>query len=407
MAGTTNPRSRGTSPSQGASVRRRPVSNGSRGKGRKSLRKATPRWLTVLKVFFMLVSLLAAVSLCVTAYAGNVSPVTNSAVWGILPLCFWPVALLTVILLLCQIGWNRGGIILIVLGMLISAGPLLTLCPLHIFSPSVPEDSETLSLLTYNVHNFDLHGKSSGEEISSYILEQDADVVCLQECGDVMWKNIPKARRDSLHKAYPYVFHGGYAQTTLSKYPLAPIHINLNRSTFGGGDLAIYRLTMADGRLLTLFNVHLASYNLTKADRELYRDLTQMKPEDPSEIKDQLLTKLAYASRDRARESRQLTRYVRLYGGPNVIIAGDFNDVPDCYTIRMLDNEAGFKDVYPRVGFGPMITFHANRFYFCIDHVLYRGALKPLSLKKGTLKASDHYPLTIRFALTNQKAENE
>ena len=292
--------------------------------------------------------------------------------------------------------------------MIFAAGPLLTLCPLHVFTPSVPKDSEPLSLLTYNVHNFDFRGESSAEEISSYILEQNADVVFLQECGDVMWKNIPKAKRDSLHKMYPYVFHGGYAQTTLSKNPLSPIHINLNRSTFGGGgDLALYRLTMEDGRLVTLFNVHMASYNLTQADRDLYRDLTKMKPEDPTEIKDQLLSKLAASARDRAREARQLTRYVRLYGGPNVIIAGDFNDVPGCYSIRMLENEAGFEDVYPKVGFGPMITFYANRFYFCIDHVLSRGALKPISLKKGTLKASDHYPLTVKFALTNQNVEKE
>lgn len=388
-------------------ARKRPAKKSAPARGKKSPRRGKRRWLIWLRICFFLLSLLTVICLGVAGYAGNVSPVTHSAVWGILPLCFSPLALLTVVLLIGQIWWNRPGWIIIVIGMIFSAGPLLTLCPLHIFKPSVPKNSEELTLLTYNVHNFNLDPNTSGEEIADYVLAQNADVVFLQESSSEFWANISKDKRESIHKAYPYIFHGGYAQSTLSKYPLAPIHINLNRSTFGGGDLALYRLTLPDGRLITLFNVHLASYNLTEADRKLYVDLTRMKPEDPGEVRHQLLDKLAAAARDRVREARQLTRYVRLYGGPNVIIAGDFNDVPDCYAIRMLDNECGFEDVYPKVGFGPMITFYKNRFYFCIDHVMYRGALKPISLKKGSLKASDHYPLTVRFAVTEQKVQQE
>ena len=50
-------------------------------------------------------------------------------------------------------------------------------------------------------------------------------------------------------------------------------------------------------------------------------------------------------------------------------------------------------------GFGPMITYNARHLYFCIDHVLYRGALTPLYISKGTIKTSDHYPLTVDFAV--------
>ena len=376
-------------------------------KGKKSVSRKRPGWLKFLRILFFLLSLATAVALCVTAYAGNMSPVLNSGIWGILPLCFAPAAAAAVAMLLIQLGWNRPGWLVVALGMVISAGPLLSLCPLHIFSPSVPKNSEPLTVLTYNVHNFNLNAETSGRDISRYILEQNADVVCLQESSSEFWSYVPKALRDSIHKEYPYIFHGGYAQTTLSKYPLKPIHINLNRSTFGGGDVAIYHLSMPDGRIVTLFNVHLESYELNGEDREIFKNLTEMKPEDPSEVRRHLLDKLLRASRERASQARQLTRYVRLYGGPNVIIAGDFNDVPDCYTIRMLENECGFSDVYPKVGFGPMVTYNQSRFYFCIDHLMYRGALKPISLKKGSLKASDHYPLMVTFALKEQKVIKE
>jgi len=35
--------------------------------------------------------------------------------------------------------------------------------------------------------------------------------------------------------------------------------------------------------------------------------------------------------------------------------------------------------------------------YFGIDHILYRGDLHPLSMHRGGLRSSDHYPLIATF----------
>ena len=45
---------------------------------------------------------------------------------------------------------------------------------------------------------------------------------------------------------------------------------------------------------------------------------------------------------------------IRHYGGPNVIVCGDFNDVPGSYPVRSFA-DAGFQSVYPKIGFGPII----------------------------------------------------
>jgi endonuclease/exonuclease/phosphatase (EEP) superfamily protein YafD len=60
------------------------------------------------------------------------------------------------------------------------------------------------------------------------------------------------------------------------------------------------------------------------------------------------------------------------------------------------------KQVYTEVCTGPDITFYANRFYFRIDHVLYRGALSPVRQERGKVKYSDHYPVLTRFLLDNE-----
>ena len=80
-------------------------------------------------------------------------------------------------------------------------------------------------------------------------------------------------------------------------------------------------------------------------------------------------------------------------------MAGDFNDVPGCYTLEYLA-DLGFHNVYSEIGCGPDITYNSDRFYFRIDHVLYRGALQPLSIRRGRIRSSDHYPLIVDFAIT-------
>lgn len=364
-----------------------------------------PVWKRIVRFTLTFVSVLVATALVVTGYAGNVSPLQSGGLWGVLPLGFPLVLLTAVLMLVLDLCFYWRSAIVLVLGLIASWGPVLTFFPVNIGTPSAPEGSEKLTVLTYNVLNLE---PQSGDTITpnpmlQFVLAHNADVVCLQEAEPLTPDKrlgITSAQVDSLHARYPYIIYGGKgSQAILSKYPAKVVHLDVNENTFASGDLQAVRITMPSGRLVTVFNVHLFSFALTTTDRELYRNLTDLKRENIREVKDQLWDKLTAASVGRAREVQQLMRWLRQYGGPDVIVCGDFNDVSDCYAIRTL-GDAGFRDTYPEVGFGPMVTYNANRFWFCIDHLLYRGHIKPLDLTKGSIKASDHYPLIATFAVT-------
>lgn len=355
------------------------------------------------------VDILAGLCLVVSAYAGTVSPLRFGGSWGIIGLTFPLVLLLVVLLLIIQLFWHRRGALVLAVFMVICGGPILTYCPLniHFGEPEPAPGDSTFTVLSYNVANL-IDQRPAGSYDSSYnamvsyILHRDADIVCLSESkrlGISERLHITPAQYDSLARRYPYIIISGTAQATLSKFPLQPIHLALDRETFGAGDVGLYRVTLPGGRLMTLANVHLQSLSLQPRDKDLYMDLTELRTEDLESVKSQLLKKIAAANIMRARQTQILLGVIRHYGGPNVIVCGDFNDIPDCYSIRTFE-DAGFRSVYPEIGFGPIITFNANRFYFCIDHVLYRGQLKPLSIDKGTTMASDHYPLFTRFEIT-------
>lgn len=370
-----------------------PAAAGKRKKGR-----------SIAGVIMLFVNTLSICALALTGYAGYVSPLSHSGLWGVLPLAFTPLLLWCVFILCIDLFWFRRCAAVMVLGMAACYNPIRANCPLHLFSPSVPAGTETFTLMSYNVHGW---GMVDGlpytqNPMLDYILAKDADVVCLQEAYGLRqyrWSRITAAQIDSINARYPYIFVGGKGmQSIYSKYPLTPIHLDATKKNFAAGVLAAYRMTLPSGRLVSIFNVHLASIGLKDEDKEMYERLTELKTEPLHDVRVQLIDKLSAASRRRARQVQQLMRWIRLYGGPDCIVAGDFNDVPDCYSITSLA-DCGFADVYGRVGFGPMITYNSNRFYFCIDHILSRGDLKPLWLKKGRLRGSDHYPIMTEFAV--------
>ena len=87
------------------------------------------------------------------------------------------------------------------------------------------------------------------------------------------------------------------------------------------------------------------------------------------------------------------------YRGKTVVLYFYPKDsTPGCTTESM-----GFRDAYNELGLGPGITYHANRFWFRIDHILYKGNMEARWLVRQRHKSSDHYPLVTRFVWENSE----
>ncbi len=384
-------------------VRRPRTGKPTKGKKKKKRKLRSPA-MRLLRALMLILSIASAVATIFTAYSGHISPLKHGGFWGIFPLCF-PICLLcSVILIVLQVWWHWRGVIITAIGLVASAAPALQICPLHLGTPKAPEGSDTFTLLTYNVLN--LNDRRDSTDVApnhtiDYIIDQDADIVCLQEAANVTVSRhsfVTAEQIRTLHERYPYIITSSGAQTIMSKFPVQPIHLTLTKEEFDDAELAAYRISFPGGKSATLFNVHLQSFSLTKTDRELYRNLTDLQRESIQDVRTHLIHKLSVANVERARQAQVLMRLIRHYGGPDVIICGDFNDVATCYAIRTIE-DAGFRSVYASLGFGPIATYNENRFYFGIDHILYRGSIVPLTIDKGTVRCSDHYPLKATLAI--------
>lgn len=338
------------------------------------------------------------VYICVVAclYAGHVDPAVHALPSLIVLLAPAAVCVWAVLALLWVVARNRPMIMLSLAVFAVCSGQIFLHFPVG-YSKSLPEGDAELKLLTYNI----LHGKDNEKpdmpysRSVSYIINSGADVVCMQEN---YFFDVPKpyactrAQVDSLKAIYPYSVVSSYHNTmSLSKWPITklaiPFKIDSPYDCFEAFELD------REGVKIVFINVHLTSYGLNRLDIALLREGHGLRT---------LERKLKKAFRNRSLVAQEIAKYSRMYDG-NVIVCGDFNDVPGSWTYRTL-RQSGLRDAYCSTHLGPLTTFNAHYMYFRIDHVLWRGGqLKPLSVERGNLRASDHYPQTVTFALKTDR----
>lgn len=364
----------------------------------------------VLRVVFMTiwlpVNLIVAVFTITSAYAGMANP-EKFPLGQLVNMTFPFWILISALLLAVNIFVSRKRLLwLSVIVFALCFGPVKSNFPLHVFKPTVmrEEMKGAFTFMTYNVLNFTDHqgeNPSWGNRTINYILSQNPDIVCLQEAYPLYGNNsfCNKAQQDSLKSRYPYYIDtpNRAGEMILSRFPVRLLDVPIS-SDWASGQYTAYNADI-DGHNVTIVNCHLQSLGLTPDDKALYRELTnkESKPtrSELSQAKHNIIPKLLDAFRARSEQVDSINKFLSS-SSQDVILAGDFNDVPGSYAYRAM-LKAGLRDAYNACSFGPMITYNDNRFYFRIDHIFYRGGMKALRVKRGNLKSSDHYPLTATF----------
>lgn len=367
------------------------------------------------------INIVAALLLIVSAYGGIVNP-DRTVIPAIIAMLFPYLLAACMALLVVDTFVFRKTTLVMVAALVITTPAILNLAPINLPSGNLSDEEKerSFTLLTYNVlHFWDCRGEEHQDSVNAtidYILKADADIVNLQEVEFVkawpLWHVTPEQIKE-LGEKYPYrLIDVANQLTLLSKYPFEEVKLT-GADTYLLSHFALFKMNI-EGRRLYMFNVHLKSIGLTPEDKELYTSLTKERPSNTAElksevkkVKNQLLSKLGKAFRMRAAQARFIRRTIESLGpSANVIVAGDFNDIPGCYAIRTI-KDSDMHDAYRRNALGPCITYHLNRFYFRIDHVLYRGDFEAVDIHREPVPSSDHYPLLTTFVWDNPPATDK
>lgn len=344
-----------------------------------------------------------------SAYGGHVRPEASGFV-SASSMAFPFVILATLALLVVDLIFKRKTAIIPAAAIIATIKPILLICPLNLSSSlSDEERSRSFTLMTYNVYNFlNKQGDYPNDTnpTISYILKEDPDIVALQECEYLSYykkAHVFTEQTDSLKARYPYRHIGVTdGQSLLSKFPIT--FVDLGEIREGKSRLCAHRINIGD-KSIVLVNLHLYSIQLTDDDKGTYLNLTHGEARgNIRKAKANLMVKLSSALRCHAEECRQIRKAIDTLLSPddNIIICGDLNDTPASHAYLTLRGD-DFDDAYANSAFGPTITYNEKRFFFRIDHVLYRGNIESRKITRGNVRYSDHFPLTTTFTFAAEK----
>ncbi len=286
------------------------------------------------------------------------------------------------------------------LSLLLCYKPITTFFPLNIATKQAPETS--IKILTYNVQGFinERSKKAKDNPLLTYVVNTDADIVCMQEYMVSKTGQSIKTQRDinRILNQYPYKSVTPlksssktltYGLACFSKHPIENTQEVVFDSSYNGA--VIYTINI-DGSKYAVVNLHLESNSITAEDKQLYSDFIQnAEGTNLERVTSNIRNRLGRAYRIRTSQVKKIKSKIEEMDVEGVIICGDFNDTPISYTYAKM--KEGLEDAFVGSGFGPGISYNEDFFLFRIDNIMHSPHMKSYKAKVDRVPYSDHYPM--------------
>ena len=375
-------------------------------------------------------NILVVVLMLLTGYSGYVSPVDH-ALWAASGLAFPLVLAANVVFIPVWLILRRRYLLIPLLGIVFCIAPVRTYIPLNLVSEP-PEGS--IKVISFNVHLFEgwrFHTCRDNPTVN-YLLDADADIICLQEAGLSEVRNIKVD--ELMAKRYPYVSRTMNQSNGVALYSKWPI-LSTERIEYpSAGNVSDASLVLINGDTVLVVNNHLETYGLSSDDKLDFGEIVTGKEQtkegtenvandikeksDKAVKKDQkdkknnskkknksskkkkkkrktrweFLAAVERADRLRAPQADAVADYIRRSGVKSVIVCGDFNDHPLSYAHHTIGK--GLTDCFVAGGNGPGFTYDHNWMYFRIDHIFCSKDWRCYTCQVDrNVSLSDHYPV--------------
>ena len=273
-----------------------------------------------------------------------------------------------------------------VLGLIINYVPVRTYCPIN-FSREVPDSA--LKVLSYNVKMFEVNEKVEDMHATlHYVLNSNADIVCLQEA------RMRNRWNQALYDAYPYhdeLIYGGMSHVIMSRYPIVGKE-RIPYPTHANGTAAFY-LTIGGERVLVISN-HFETNGLSVSEKPEIQEMAKGKTSGDTLRQEsrRLIVKLGNAASKRVPQADAVARYISEHQDMPIIVCGDFYENPISYVRHRIARD--LTDCYIESGSGPGWTYNHGSMKVRIDNIMCNDRFVPCRCEVDSkIAASDHYPI--------------
>lgn len=281
-------------------------------------------------------------------------------------------------------------VIIPVLGMLLCSSFILDYFPISFPAKDVQNDS-TLRVVSWNTNGFGCHGDSGWCEVTRYLIQSEADIICLVE------NEAGAPRKEELNqwaKQNNYYHSSDCPVRELySRYPILDSETIAMESETNNGAIN-YRILMGEDTVNVIL-VHLESNRFSPEEKDEYQGFVKSRERNAVEQGSRMiLSKLAVGARRRGPQVDVLTQYLSQLQGQSVILCGDFNDTPISYSYQQVDRH--LESAFRHSGNGIGVTYNQAFFWVRIDHFFYSDDWTSVSAKVDeSTDVSDHYPLLV------------
>lgn len=234
-----------------------------------------------------------------------------------------------------------------------------------------------LKIISFNTKG----GVLGMKNIESYINQQNADIVLLQEDG-----------------AQKYNFEGlkegrvNYIVSTYSKHKIISQKVLIKGNYDYFNAYADQIDIEIKGKVYRFVNVYLQPFKFEKSMVKLSGDSDN----DEQKVKD--VIKRLIPTFKMHQEQVQIIRKSIDESPYPVVLNGDFNSVPNSYEYYHLSE--GLQDAFVEVGKGSGTSFHDYKFPLRIDYIFASKSIQPITYKVDrSVSLSDHYPVIATFKL--------
>lgn len=360
--------------------------------------------------FIMLAANIAVAAMLVLSLAGSLISPQKSIILAYSTLIFPLIALLNAAFVIFWLISRKWFFLISLLLLILSSTHIKNTFPLNFGRiDEVPSDKQ-FTILSYNTRLFDAvkkHSKKDPNRIIKYILDTDADIVCLQEFA-VGQKPHQLSHQEvtDIFSAYQWQYivykkvQGWciYGNAIFSKFPIlfsdtVNYHSNYN--------ISIYSDILIHGDTVRIINNHLESNGLTEQDKAKPVQLTDnFNTDELTRTTLHLSRKLNVAYKARAAQADSVAAFAA--SSPyKTLIVGDLNDVPVSYVYRKIKGK-NFRDAFVDTGRGLGWTFNESIYRFRIDYILHDSNFRVADFRVGKYRASDHYPIHTKLAIIDK-----
>lgn len=266
-----------------------------------------------------------------------------------------------------------------------------------------------IKILTYNVHYMSYSSEMSlthtRDSICSFLLDADADIVCLQEAPRIEVLSSPQ-------------FAGGLGERLLAKYPFrltgsdtrrGQLILSKHKMEEAAGTRAKFDMAQRQGAIVAadifvgddtvrVVNCHLAS--LALSDREIEAVSSERDDDGDREARlKQTYRKMMTAFAERQLETSILKKVIGSTS-TGIIVCGDFNDTPISHTYHTLTSDPRplADSRHPRrVGLAK--TYRGALPPLRIDYIMMSEGMKAHGYAEHDLPTSDHKAVSASIAL--------